>query len=520
LLVMALRHPAVFVSGAVASGALGGAACNLENGWAVCCSALVALSAVVIESSPRRSLSACVVLSGAAAWHASATWWVGLAAGEGSQLRWRVAAVLIVVAAQAGWVLLAWVPVRSWALRHAEPGQRSARMGVAWVVAWSAADVVRQIGWWGDGYASVATATVGAPGVAALVPLIGAQGLSTVVLGAATLAALCLLDVGARRRHLKFLIGGAAATALLGGAFSSISWTDPRGAPQRFVVLQTNQAVVDESPDGEALGLLMRTVEVADPGSVVVAPEAFIKAPPPAQGSEPWARLRSLIERQEVHALIGIPHFARDGNRLQLLNAVLHLAPRRWALYGKERLVPGAEFQPLPHLTALVLGDGLAQIHRGESPAPRELTGPLYVNHVLVGASICHELAFAITMGERAADASMLLNASDDAWVGGSAYRAHVLNLARLRAMEFGKPVLRVTNGGESTLVDFDGQIQERARSIEPRKLEWSVVPRDGGTPYQVLMIWLAAAAMVVWLWAALSPWIGVHGRWAPWRSR
>lgn len=146
---------------------------------------------------------------------------------------------------------------------------------------------------------------------------------------------------------------------------------------------------------------------------MVVAPESFLTAPVPAYGSEQWTRLRSLIEEREVHVLIELPHFARDGQRTQILNAVLHLAPRRWSLYAKERLVPGAEFQPLPHAM---------HIHRGESPAPR----------------------------------------------------VHVLTLARLRAMEFGKPLPRITNGGASSLVHLDGWVLERARSVEPQRLEWS----------------------------------------------
>ena len=87
---------------------------------------------------------------------------------------------------------------------------------------------MRQIGWWGDGYASAATAMVGAPGAAAPVPTIGAQGLGIVVLAATTLTAVAMLDAGRRLRHLKVLAGGAAVTALLCVAFASFEWTDAR----------------------------------------------------------------------------------------------------------------------------------------------------------------------------------------------------------------------------------------------------------------------------------------------------
>ena len=96
---------------------------------------------------------------------------------------------------------------------------------------------------------------------------------------------------------------------------------------------------------------------------------------------------------------------------------------------------------------------------RSQTSAPPELVQPLYVAGVAVGMSICYEQAFAYTMAERAAGSGWLVNVSDDAWICTAYYRNQMLATARLRAMEVAKPLLRVTSGGRSVLIDATGRV-------------------------------------------------------------
>jgi apolipoprotein N-acyltransferase len=248
-----------------------------------------------------------------------------------------------------------------------------------------------------------------------------------------------------------------------------------------------------------ALDLLRDTIRTAPPDSIVVTPETFLPEPPPATPEGRWAELLDQVEQQRVHLLLGVPHHARDGNVLHLMNTVMHLAPGRQALYAKERSVPGGEYLPWPRLLGSLYRHVFTQVTQGQTPAPPELTAALFAANTELGMSICHEQSFALTMAERAQRAAVLVNVSDDSWIDSDAYRAQMLGTARLRAMELGKPLLRVSHGARSVLIDPRGRVEAGAAGLEPQVLSLKVTPRDGNTPYQRAASAIAAAPIVTW---------------------
>ena len=80
--------------------------------------------------------------------------------------------------------------------------------------------------------------------------------------------------------------------------------------------------------------------------------------------------------------------------------------------------------------------------------------------------------------------AAMLVNVSNDAWFGDSLAPHQHLEMARVRALETGRPMLRATNTGISAIIDHRGEIVQRSKQFEIAVVRGSVTPMQGATPY------------------------------------
>ena len=170
--------------------------------------------------------------------------------------------------------------------------------------------------------------------------------------------------------------------------------------------------------------------------------------------------------------------------------------------YRKRMLVPFAEVFPVPdwvraylRLMALPYSD----FSRG--PAGQ---APLAVAGTQLGVSVCYEDAFPDAMMEALPSAELLVNVSNDAWFGDSIGPHQHYQIARLRAREAGRPLLRATSTGITAAVDHRGRELARAPQFESTVLRVSVQPRSGLTPYARLRDWplvLLCCAALVFAW-------------------
>jgi apolipoprotein N-acyltransferase len=128
-------------------------------------------------------------------------------------------------------------------------------------------------------------------------------------------------------------------------------------------------------------------------------------------------------------------------------------------VYDKRHLVPFGEYEPFPliHRVVQSVSDEVGGFHKGKLAAVGALPGGYKF-----GIFICYEAIFPGEIRDFAANgANLLINISNDGWFEKSAAALQHLHMARVRAVENRRWVLRVTNSGITAAIDPYGRIYE-----------------------------------------------------------
>jgi apolipoprotein N-acyltransferase len=142
------------------------------------------------------------------------------------------------------------------------------------------------------------------------------------------------------------------------------------------------------------------------------------------------------------------------------------------AQYDKIRLLPFGEYVPLPQWLP---GAGLIRAMVGDfTPGTNYRLMP--VGTVRAGVFICIESAYpSIARRFTGEGADVLINISNDGYLGPTAVmRQHLAN-AIFRAVENNRPLLRVTNTGISAFITPRGEVKDETQGFKPEVRIWRV---------------------------------------------
>jgi apolipoprotein N-acyltransferase len=165
------------------------------------------------------------------------------------------------------------------------------------------------------------------------------------------------------------------------------------------------------------------------------------------------------------------------------------------AQYDKIRLLPFGEYVPLPEWLP---GAGLIRAIVGDfTPGTNYRLMP--VGNLRAGVFICIESAYpSIARRLTNEGAGVLINISNDGYLGPTAVmRQHLAN-AVFRAVENGRPLLRVTNTGITAFITPAGKIRDATEGFKPDVRTWATRGSNGQTFYSKFGDLFPAACVVL----------------------
>ncbi len=165
--------------------------------------------------------------------------------------------------------------------------------------------------------------------------------------------------------------------------------------------------------------------------------------------------------------------------------------------YYKHHLLPIGEFVPFEDLLrplAPYFNLPMSSFSRGDL-----VQNNLNASGVELAAALCYEVAFSEQLRKNInSDTGMIVTVSNDAWFGDSIGPDQHLEIARMRAIEFGRPVVRGTNTGITAAFDAKGRELGRLPQFEEGVLKVEVTPTQGLTPYSQLGSWPLIAVVTL----------------------
>ena len=332
--------------------------------------------------------------------------------------------------------------------------------------------------------------------LASYAPLVGETGINFILLLAAGSFALLWRFQPSRAAQWQL----AAATTLLAlapvlGHFKGWQTT---GAQVPVALVQGNiRQELRWAPEQE-LPTMKKYMQLTRPQlaeRLVIWPEAAIpQVEPEAQAY--LFNLDMLAAENKAAVITGILDWKRNGDAYNgmivvgdtgVKGQIYHYETRN--RYQKHHLLPIGEFVPFERFlrdVAPFFDLPNSSFARGEWQQPN-----LQAKGYQLLAALCFEIAFPRQIRANFTDdTDFLLTVSNDAWFGDSHGPWQHLEIARMRALEFGRPLLRATNTGVTAAVGADGQVLAQLPQFQDGVLTLDVPLTQGRTLYSRLGDW------------------------------
>ncbi|BCB61657.1 MULTISPECIES: apolipoprotein N-acyltransferase [Halomonadaceae] len=274
-------------------------------------------------------------------------------------------------------------------------------------------------------------------------------------------------------------------------------WTTPVSEPTRVALLQGNlPQLLKWTPEGQrtaANTYSELTREVADETDLIVWPETALPMID-SQARPVLERVQSNLP-PETALITGIVQLDEND---RYFNSVIGVGNVEGS-YQKEHLVPFGEYLPLESLLRGAINFFDLPMSSFTKGASEQV--PMQAAGVAIGNAICYEIIYPALVAKRAADSGVIVTVSNDTWFGASIGPHQHLQMARLRALENGRYVVRATSNGITAIIDPRGDVVERAPQFETTYLTGEFYAMEGLTPFTrlgSLPVWLLAGLLLL----------------------
>ncbi|MCW9711097.1 apolipoprotein N-acyltransferase [Avibacterium sp. 21-586] len=331
-----------------------------------------------------------------------------------------------------------------------------------------------------------------------LAPIFGVQGLTFFVMWvSAVLFSLISHLLQKDKKWLVITSQSALCLIVSGLAIWSSSANYTQEKPEKALTITLVQGNIEQNLKWDPT-YLNATLEIYSrliaqhlgKTDLIILPEAAL--PTLENRIQPFfSSLQQMAQETGTEVMIGTIY--QDWEKGKLFNSIINLGdpnlPYREQTsnrYNKHHLVPFGEYVPLESLLrplGSVFNLPMSAFQSGE-----EIQKPFLAKQRKFTPAICYEIIFGAQVQKNLrTETDFLLTLSNDAWFGNSIGPWQHLQMARMRALELGKPEIRATNTGITAFIDAKGKIIAQAPQFVETTLTTRIAPTIGNTPYSKL---------------------------------
>ena len=442
----------------------------------------------------------------ATAWLTATFWWLFISMHVYGGLASPLAALAVLLLA--GFLSLYYAAAAG--LYRLAAAERPGRGAALFAGLWLGAELLRGTLFTGFPWGAGGYAHTDGP-LAALAPWVGVYGIGAVAAWLAVL--LSLLVRHPARGSWRYWVVVAASAGLLAAcnAHTRLTSLSSPGPRLKVGLLQGNIPQDEKFEGGTGIPLALdwygRMLRDTD-AQLVVAPETAIPLLPPQLPEGYLEALRDTFTKGSRAMLVGIPLGSYEAG---YTNSVMGFRPGDAGYrYHKHHLVPFGEFiPPLFKWFTRMMNIPLGDFNRGDVGQPS-----FAWQGQRLAPNICYEDLFGEELGARFADPAqaptIFVNLSNIAWFGDTVAIDQHLQISRMRALEFERPMIRATNTGATVIIDRFGHVAQALPRHTRGVLTGEV---EGGTAFTPFARWVSRLGL--WpLWAlaaaaALAAWLG-----------
>lgn len=467
--------------GALLSGLLCGFAFAPFKLWPLAFVAMLGLLASLHQQTGKRAFRLTWLF--AMAMNLPSLWWIHVSMTQFGGISLPVAFILVAVLC----AYLSLYPALAAAiLNRFFPRSGATRLLLAfpalWLISdWAMGHVLTGFPWMWLGYSQTDTWLTG------FAPLFGVQSITLAVLWSAAACLLCW-----QQRQILWLLL-PALLFFTGYGLQQKVWTTS-GDPVKFALAQGNIPQSSKWDPNFIKPTLVRYIALtreSKGADIIIWPESAVPALENDM-REFMTNMDDAMRSQKTGFITGIQYYDQSLDHYYngvVATGLIDKAGTRSYQYGqgnrwyKHHLLPIGEFVPFGDLLrpiAPFFDLPMSSFSRGDLQQENLLSAGYKF-----ATSICYEMEYSDELRHNIHDdTQFIVNVSNDSWFGTSGGPWQHMEIARMRAMEFGKAVLRATNSGVTLAIDQKGKIIDMLPQFQQKVLRVEARPTTGVTPY------------------------------------
>ena len=358
---------------------------------------------------------------------------------------------------------------------------------------WLFSEFLRSVVLTGFPWLSLGYSQIDSP-LASFAPVIGEVGLTALVIT----INICLVKIFHavklnNNKNTSLPIALIVLLSILNFVFTKVTWVQTTGATTKVALVQGNIAQsIKWAPEQEWPTMLkyLDLTRVNFDADIIIWPESAIPAiEPTVQDYLTTVNRSALLNNSTI--ITGILNYNFESK--ESFNSLVVLGEKQGDeqgyyynhsnRYSKNHLLPIGEFVPFQEWLRPLAP--LFNLPQSSFTRGSYVQNNLIANKLHILPLLCFEIAFPHQLAANLTkQTDLLLTVSNDAWFGGSHGPHQHMEIARMRALEFGRPLLRSTNNGITAVVDHKGKFIARVPQFEELVLKAEVPLVSGETPY------------------------------------